>query len=413
MQKITTLDIVLGGGEGARLFPLTGDRSKPAVPIGKWRVIDFVLNNIMNSGSQHVYLLVQYKPDSLIRHVENVWNQNDVHVHLVRSDHTYDGTTDAVYQNRGLISKIRPNVVNVFGGDHIYLMDVSQMNHFHLENHADLTIAAIPVPLEEGEKFGVLEVDEKGRIIAFKEKPKNPKPIPTNPEFCLASMGMYNFHPQKLLESLKADAKKMKPEGNGTEAAELVAANPHLYSMHDFGHNLIPLMVGEGKAYAYNFATNRVTGASGQPYWRDIGKLIDFYNANRDMLGLNPAIRLDLPNWPIKTFREAQAEPQVASGAKVLESILAEGVVIGRSVVEESSLSYNVKVGHRAVINQSVLLGHATVGDKVRLNRTIVDRNVHLPNGIEIGYYEDEDRARNFTIVPGGVTVIPKNYKFS
>ena len=173
------------------------------MPIGaKYRVIDPVLSNIVNSGGEHIYVLIQYKPNSLIRHVNNVWNQDGIRVNIRRADHKYDGTADAVYQNRDLISKINPDVVNVFGGDHIYLMDVSQMNNFHLDNKADLTIAAIPVPLRESRKFGVLEVDEKWLVTGFEEKPANPKPIPRNPEFCLASMGIYNFNPRRVVRYL-------------------------------------------------------------------------------------------------------------------------------------------------------------------------------------------------------------------
>lgn len=412
MSEIITLDIVLGGGEGGRLFPLTGDRAKPAVPLAKWRVIDLVLSNIINSGGQHVYLLVQYKPDSLIRHVDNAWNQRGTQVHIRKSTHRYDGTADAVYQNLDLIDVPRLQVVNVFGGDHVYLMDVSQMNRFHLDNKADLTIAAIPVTLEEGKKFGIFEVDENGRAIAFKEKPLNPKPIPGNTEFCLASMGIYNFNPRKLVSYLTEDAKKTKPEGKPEEVLELVTANPQIYSVHDFGHDVIPRMVADGKVYAYNFANNRIIGAPAVPYWRDIGKLIDFYKVHRDLMGDNPAIRLDLPDWPIRTFKEANAPPEIDPSAKVLESILAEGVAVERAVVEESSLSYNVKVGEKAVITQSVLLGNSTVGKRVRLNRVIGDRDVHYPDGIEIGFFEDEDRKRGFTIVPGGITVVPRNYQF-
>lgn len=416
MSGIITLDIVLAGGKGTGLYPLTTDRTKPAVPIGaRWRVIDAVLNNINNSGGQHVYLLVEYKPDSLIKHVNNAWNQNGIQVHIKKSTHKYDGTADAVYQNRGLVQKINPDVVNVFGGDHIYLMDVSQMNKFHLDNKADLTIAVIPLRLEEAAgKFGVLEVNQKGQVMGFKEKPEHPTPMPTNPEFCLASMGIYNFNPRQLVKYLRNDAKKAKPEGNNGEIAELVADNPNIYSLHDFGHNIIPAMVNGGRrVYAYNFATNRIIGAPAQPYWRDIGKLIDFYNANRDMMGVNPAIRFDLPNWPMRTFKEAETKPDVNPTARVLESLLAEGVVIGeKSLVEESSLSYNVKIGERAVIFQSIVLGHATVGKRTKLNRTILDRGANTPEDIEIGFNEDEDRARKFTIVPGGITVVPRNYQF-
>lgn len=384
------------------------------MPVGaRYRVIDPVLSNIINSGGINVYLLVQYKPDSLIRHVDNSWNQGGIRVQIVKPDHKYDGTADAVYQNRGLIGEIKPDVVNVFGGDHIYLMDVSQMNQFHLDNGADLTIAAIPVTLEEGKKFGILEVNEKGQVIGFEEKPANPKPIPGNPGYCLASMGIYNFNPNQALGYLAADAKKIKPEGEPDEVLEIVRSNPQLYSLHDFGYNLIPAMRKDGKRiFVYNFANNRIVGAPAVPYWRDIGKLIDFYKVHRDMMGNNPAIRLDLPDWPVRTFRESRAEPQINTSAKVLESMLAEGVVIGKSVVEESSLSYYVKIGERAVITKSIFLGHATVGNRARLNRVIVDKNVHIPNGIEIGFYEDEDRARGFTIVPGGITVISRDYKF-
>lgn len=416
MYRIITLDMVLAGGKGTGLYPLTTDRTKPAVPIGaKWRVIDAVLNNINNSGGQHVYLLVEYKPDSLIRHVDNAWNRNGVKVHIEKPAHKYDGTADAVYQNRGLVQKIRPDVVNVFGGDHIYLMDVSQMNQFHLDNRADLTIAAIPVRIEEAAgKFGVLEVNEKGQVVGFKEKPEHPASMPTNPEFCLVSMGIYNFNPQQLVKYLIEDAKKTKPEGAGKALLELVAANPTIYSLHDFGYSIIPAMRKDGRrVYAYNFANNRIVGAPGIPYWRDIGKLNDFYKANRDMMGVNPAIRFNLPDWPMRTFKEAEADPEVHPTARVLESLLAEGVVIGqRSLVEESSLAYDVKVDPGAVIFQSILLGHATVGKKAKLNRTILDRGVRIPADIEIGFNEEQDRARKFTIVPGGITVVPRNYQF-
>ena len=413
MGEIVTLDPVLGGGEGSRLFPLTGKRAKPAVPIGaKYRVIDPVLSNIVNSGGEHIYVLIQYKPDSLIRHVNNVWNKEGIRVNIRRADHKYDGTADAVYQNRDLISKINPDVVNVFGGDHIYLMDVSQMNNFHLDNKADLTIAAIPVPLGESRKFGVLEVDEKWLVTGFEEKPANPKPIPRNPEFCLASMGIYNFNPKRVVRYLETDARKTKPEGESEEVLELVRSNPQLYSLHDFGHNIISAMMEEGRVFAYNFANNRIVGAPAAPYWRDIGKLIDFYNVHRDMMGNNPAIRLDLPDWPVRTFKEAHKKPRINPAAQVLESILAEGVIIGKSVVDESSISYNVKVGERAVVTQSIFLGNVTVGSRARLNRVIVDKNVRIPGGAEIGFYKDEDQARGFTVVPGGITVISRDYKF-
>lgn len=426
MTRNNTLAFVLGGGEGKRLYPLTRDRAKPAVPFGaNYRVIDFVLSNLYHSGIRKIYVLAQYESFSLHRHLKNGWYPKfgtgvKEFISMLQPSHGhnerwYHGTADAIHRNLRYVEEEKPKLVNVFGGDHIYLMDVNQMNDFHNDNNADLTISAIPVRKElAANTFGVLVVNNKWQLIGFEEKPADPTPIPNNPEICLASMGNYAFKPEVLVEELNKDARK-----ETAKEKEIAQQHPDHFSTHDFGFDVIPAMLREGRRiFVYNFLDNIIEGMNPEErgYWRDIGNLDQFYEANMEFRKEKPQLNLYNPEWSVLTFIESSNPAKFISrnGKKgeALDSIVANGCILNKCLVERSVLSYNVVVNPDARISDSVLLGYANIGEGAVIEKAIIDRGVKVPRGETIGVDKIKDKKRGFTISKEGLTVVPRNYKF-
>ena len=406
--------MILAGGQGSRLYPLTAKRSKPAVPFGaKYRIIDFVLNNFMNSGIFSVYVLIQYKAQSLTEHIQRYWRfgafLDDHFIILVPAQMYryeelgpvwYRGTADAIYQNLHLVENNDPEVVAVFGGDHIYKMNIRHMVDFHQDVAADVTIAAYTVPIEEASRFGVIQVDERWRIVDFQEKPEHPKPIPGRPGEALVSMGNYLFNQEPLVELLERDG--VDPE-----------------SSHDFGKDVLPAALAEGYAlYAYDFQSNPIPGADGaNTYWRDVGTLDAYFEANMDLVAVLPQFDLFNPEWPLRTANlfSPPAKFVHETGERVgqaFNSLLAGGVIVSGGTVRESVLFRRVRVNSYSLVENAVLFDDVEVGRRARVRNAVIDKNVRVPEGVEIGYDLDTDRARGFTVTPSGVVVVPKGYRF-
>lgn len=401
------LVMILAGGEGKRLLPLTKDRAKPAVPFGgRYRIIDFVLNNFINSGFFKIKVLTQYKSDSLNKHITRGWvlspflNQYvDLCPAQMRTgSNWYRGTADAIYQNVFHITDEDPDYVCIFGGDHIYKMDVSQMLDFHKENNADLTISAIPIPIEEASEFGIMEVDENWRLTNFVEKPKTkPKSIPGQPNMCLASMGNYIFGKDVLLKALDED-----------ENIE--------NSSHDFGKNVIPMLLEQGKnIFVYNFATNEFSGITDaeRGYWRDVGSIDAYWQANMDLLDSNPELNLYSKDWPLRTFNYNYPPAKFVwqEGDRVgmaTNSMVSEGCVVSGGSISKCVLSPKVRINSYSQVYESILMENVDVGRYSRIKKAIIDKNVKIPPNTRIGYNREEDLRRGFHVSPDGVTVVPK-----
>lgn len=401
------LVMILAGGEGKRLLPLTKDRAKPAVPFGgRYRIVDFVLNNFINSGFFKIKVLTQYKSDSLNKHITRGWvlspflNQYvDLCPAQMRTgSNWYRGTADAIYQNVFHITDEDPDYVCIFGGDHIYKMDVSQMLDFHKENNADLTISAIPIPIEEASEFGIMEVDENWRLTNFVEKPKTkPKSIPGQPNMCLASMGNYIFGKDVLLKALDEDEKIEN-------------------SSHDFGKNVIPMLLEQGKnIFVYNFATNEFSGISDaeRGYWRDVGSIDAYWQANMDLLDSNPELNLYSKDWPLRTFNYNYPPAKFVwqEGDRVgmaTNSMVSEGCVVSGGSISKCVLSPKVRINSYSQVYESILMENVDVGRYSRIKKAIIDKNVKIPPNTRIGYNREEDIRRGFHVSPDGVTVVPK-----
>lgn len=401
------LVMILAGGEGKRLLPLTKDRAKPAVPFGgRYRIIDFVLNNFINSGFFKIKVLTQYKSDSLNKHITRGWvlspflNQYvDLCPAQMRTgSNWYRGTADAIYQNVFHITDEDPDYVCIFGGDHIYKMDVSQMLDFHKENNADLTISAIPIPIEEASEFGIMEVDENWRLTNFVEKPKTkPKSIPGQPDMCLASMGNYIFGKDVLLKALDED-----------ENIE--------NSSHDFGKNVIPMLLEQGKnIFVYNFATNEFSGITDaeRGYWRDVGSIDAYWQANMDLLDSNPELNLYSKDWPLRTFNYNYPPAKFVwqEGDRVgmaTNSMVSEGCVVSGGSISKCVLSPKVRINSYSQVYESILMENVDVGRYSRIKKAIIDKNVKIPPNTRIGYNREEDIRRGFHVSHDGVTVVPK-----
>ena len=401
------LVMILAGGEGKRLYPLTRDRAKPAVPFGgRYRIIDFVLNNFINSGFFKIKVLTQYKSDSLNKHITRGWALSpflDQYVDLAPAQMRtgsdwYRGTADAIYQNIFHINDENPKYVCIFGGDHIYKMDVSQMLNFHKINIADLTISAIPIPIEEAHEFGIIEVDDNWRLTNFVEKPKDkPKSIPGNPNYCLASMGNYIFDKDILLKALEQDA--------GIDT-----------SSHDFGKNVIPMLLDQGKRiFIYNFASNSFSGMTDaeRGYWRDVGSIDAYWQANMDLLDSNPELNLYSREWPLRTFNYNYPPAKFvwSEGDRVgmaTNSMVSEGCVVSGGGLSKCVLSPRVRVNSYSQISESILMENVEIGRYSRIRRAIIDKNVDIPPHTRIGFNREEDEKRGFYVSPGGVTVVPK-----
>jgi len=404
------LVMILAGGEGKRLYPLTKDRAKPAVPFGgRYRIIDFVLNNFINSGFFKIKVLTQYKSDSLSKHITRGWPLSpflNQYVDLAPAQMRtgmdwYKGTADAIYQNIFHITDEDPDYVCIFGGDHIYKMDVSQMLDFHKEKEADLTISAIPIPIEEASEFGIIEVDNDWKLTNFVEKPQyTPKSIPGNPNMCLASMGNYIFDKDVLLDAIERDAKLEN-------------------SNHDFGKNVIPMLLNEGKRiFVYNFAQNTFAGMSEREkgYWRDVGSIDAYWQANMDLLDYDPELNIYSQEWPLRTFNynyppakfiwEVDERVGMATNSMVSEGCIVSGGGLSRCI-----LSPKVKINSFSQISDSILMENVEVGRYSKIRRAIIDKNVIIPPNTNIGFDKAEDEARGFHVSAGGITVVPKGAK--
>jgi glucose-1-phosphate adenylyltransferase len=400
------LTLILAGGKGTRLDPLTRDRAKPAVPFGGlYRIIDFTLSNCINSNLRRVLVLTQYKARSLDRHITAGWGflsrelgeYIDVLPPQQRIDeHWYKGTADAIYQNIYSIEKADPRIVLILAGDHIYKMDYEDMIRSHIERGADLTIGCIPVTLKEGSSFGVLQIDDKQRVKGFQEKPREPLPMPDDPSHCLASMGIYVFTARTMYELLCQDA-------------------THPESDHDFGKNIIPIMMETGKLYAFRF---RDKNRKAVPYWRDVGTLDAYYQANMDLVEVDPVLNLYDREWSIRTYQPQLPPPKFvfydeglrehARRGEAHDSMVCQGCIISGGHVRRSILSPNVRVNSFALVENSILFDGVDVGRHCRIRRAIIDKDVKIPQNTTIGYDLDHDRQRGFTVTEQGVVVIAK-----
>ena len=407
MVQDNTLVMILAGGEGKRLHPLTKDRAKPAVPFGgRYRIIDFVLNNFINSGFFKIKVLTQYKSDSLNKHISRGWALSPLinqYVDLVPAQMRtggswYLGTADAVWQNIFHIHDEDPRFICVFGGDHIYKMDVSQMLQYHKKHCADLTISAIPIPISEASEFGIIEVDENWKLINFVEKPQHtPRPMPNNPDMCLASMGNYIFKKDILLDALERDAKMES-------------------SSHDFGKNVIPMLLNEGKnIYIYNFNDNKFAGMSEaeRGYWRDVGCVDAYWQANMDLLVANPELNLYSNKWPLRTFNYNYPPAKFIwqEGDRVgmaTNSLVSEGCIVSGGIISKCVLSPKVRINSYSQVTESILMEDVNVGRYSEIRRAIIDKNVDIPPYTKIGFNREEDERRGFYVSPNGVTVVPK-----
>ena len=396
------LALVLAGGQGERLYPLTRDRSKPAVPFGGiYRIIDFTLSNLLNSGLRKVFVLTQYKSGSLDRHIKLGWDpifspELDEWIYTVPpqlrvGQRWYSGTADAVYQNVYLLQQERPRIVLILSGDHVYKMNYRSLLEFHEARAATVTVGAVEVPRDQASAFGVLEVDEAWRIVAFHEKPTDPRPIPGKPDHCLVNMGVYCFDTETLVRAINADAR-----------AE---------SRHDFGHDVLPSLVADGKLFAYPFVDENRKEVL---YWRDIGTLDSYFEASMDLVAVDPVFNLYDRTWPLRTVaRQLPPAKTVFAGGEegrigtVLDTLVSGGVVVSGGRVERSLLSPEVRVNSYARVDECVLMDGVQVGRHARLRRVIVDKGVTIPAGFVAGEDAEADRQR-FVVSEAGVVVIPR-----
>jgi glucose-1-phosphate adenylyltransferase len=389
---------VMAGGEGSRLRPLTTDRCKPAVPFGsRYRIVDFVLSNLVNSDVRSIYLLVQYRPQSLIEHIRKGWTMSTLFseqfVTVVPPQMTSDGTlfggtADAVYQSLNLMEMHRPDLVAVFGADHIYRMDVRQMVRFHCENKAGVTVAALPVPLDQASNFGIIETDGAGRISAFLEKPRQAKPMPGDPQRAYASMGNYLFNAELLRAALE---------------------EAHRRGETDFGHHVLPRLAKTQRVFAYDFATNVVPGTKlyeEKAYWRDVGTLDTYFKAHLEVLGMEPCFDAFNPQWPIYSSHYQGPTARVIRGD--LDNVLMGAATIVRDAkIRNSILRREVVVEPGAQIEDCVIMDYARIGAGARLRRVIIDRHNAIAPGTEIGYDHERDRAAGYYVTEGGLVVLP------
>ena len=401
-MQVKVLALVLAGGKGTRLMPLTEERAKPAVPFGgKYRIIDFVLSNLVNSGIYSIYVLTQFKSQSLIQHLRDGWqfggplkNQFIIPVPAqmrTPEEHWYRGTADAVYQNANLIEQSKPDLVLLFGADHVYRMNVRQMIEYHLEKKAQVTISALPVERRFASDFGVLEIDEHARIQAFHEKRADAPTIPGRPDEVLASMGNYIFSTDCLLQMVYEDA-----------------ARPG--SSHDFGKDILPKLAGGSALYAYDYQTNRIPGEENQvAYWRDVGTLDAYYEATMDLRAILPPINLYNRDWPLHTagYSDPPAKfvfEEDGRCGQALNSIVSGGCIIG-GTVRNSVLGRYVRVHEHAVVEDCVLFDNVEIGPGARVRRAIIEKNVRIAPGEVIGHDPAQDRDRHH-LTDTGIVVI-------
>jgi len=403
-MRIRVLGIVLAGGKGTRLYPLTRERAKPAVPFGgKYRIIDFVLSNFINSGIYSVYVLTQFRSQSLLRHLSEGWQFGGllktqfvipVPAQMRSPDETwYQGTADAIYQNINLVEQSDPEVVAIFGGDHVYRMNVAHMIEYHVAKNAEVTVAAIPAPREMASEFGVIETAENGRILSFHEKNPDAPAMPGDPARVFASMGNYIFSTRTLLKLLHDDA-----------------AEEH--SKHDFGHDILPKLAGNAEIYAYNFQTSRIPGErrGAEPYWRDVGTIDAYYEANMDLRSVSPALNLYNRAWPLRsssyfdppakfTFDEENRRGQA------IDSIVSGGCILSGGIVRNSVLGRSVRVHAGALVEDCIIMDNCDIGRRAKIRRAILDKNVSVAEDASIGYDAEVDAARHFRTESGIVVI--------
>jgi glucose-1-phosphate adenylyltransferase len=392
------LVIVLAGGAGERLAPLTRERAKPAVYFGgPYRIIDFVLSNCINSGLRHIFIATQYKSLSLNRHIRQGWTvvseELGEFIEILPpqkrvGEHWYQGTADAVYQNLYSIIRENPRYVVVLAGDHVYKMDYQKMLRFHQDMAAEVTLAAIEVPIEDGHRFGIVAVDETDRITGFLEKPQQPPAMPGQPGLAMASMGIYVFDSDVLIKALEEDA-----------------ANPA--SHHDFGKNIIPSLIGHGRTYSYAFYDENKKSAK---YWRDVGTIDAYYEAQMDLCQVNPEFNMYDPEWPLRTYMP-QAPPakfvfaEDARRGEARDSLVSQGCIVSGSRIYGSILCPNVRVHSFCTIEDSILMPGVRVGRHAKIRKAIIDRDVDIPRGALIGFNPEEDKRRH-TVSEDGVVVV-------
>jgi len=394
--------MVLAGGRGERLYPLTRDRAKPAVPFGAiYRIIDFTLSNCIHSEIRRIYALTQYKSTSLHRHIQFGWNIlsaplgefiEAVPAQQRIDEHWYQGTADAIFQNIYTIQQERPDLILILSGDHIYKMDYRKMIDFHVEKKADLTVGAIRMDRQLSREFGVIQVNEDWQIVGFEEKPEEPKTIPGDPEGILASMGVYVFPTEILVRRLIEDVRSD--------------------STHDFGKDIIPAMINKDRVFAFDF---RKGDRGGMGYWRDVGTIDAYFEANMDLVSVTPQLNLYDPQWPIFTYQSPDPPAKTVLEEEgrmgtAINSILSNGCIISGGSVKRSVLSPRVVVHSYAEVEDSILLEGVDIGRHAKIRRTIIDKDVQIPPKTEIGYDLDED-AKRFTVTESGIVVVPKGLR--
>ena len=394
------LGIVLAGGEGKRLLPLTADRAKPAVPFGgAYRLIDFVLSNMVNGGIHRICVLTQYKSHSLDRHITTTWRMGQMTGDYVTpvpaqqrlGPRWYTGSADAIYQSLNLVYDEQPDIVVVFGADNVYRMDPAQMIQQHIDTGAGVTIAGIPMPRRDAHQFGVIEVADDGlKIERFLEKPADPPGIPGNPEQSYISMGNYVFSTETLIEALKIDA--------GDDG-----------SVHDMGGNIIPQLTDSGDAYVYDFHTNQVPGSTDRDhaYWRDVGTLDAYHDAHMDLVSVHPVFNLYNRQWPILSSPPSLPPAKFVEGGNAHDSMVGAGSIVAGAHVRQSVISHNVEIREGAYLEGCVIMPGAHIGRNAVLRKVILDKNVRVPDGAQIGVDLEGDRAK-YTVSPGGIVVLGK-----
>lgn len=398
-----TIAMVLAGGKGERLSPLTLRRPKPSVPFGgKYKIIDFVLSNLFNSGIKRVYILTQYRAYSLNKHIRESWGKwtglGEFFVAISpetssESEQWFKGTADAILQYLRFVEHSNADYVAIFGGDHIYRMDIGQMVEFHRRSRADMTLAALEVPVEDARRFGVFSVDEDSRVTAFAEKPKDPRRIPDR-ETCFASMGNYIFSTRKLIEVLQEGKKR--------------------HEDLDFGKHVIPMMLEDGdRVFAYNFNDNLIPGMKPEErgYWRDVGTIDSYYEANMDLLHVSPQLNLYNYKWPILTNQgnlppaKTVFDEDSRRGVNI-DSYVCAGCITSGGTVRRSIIGPRSRVNSYSLVEDSILFENVTVGRHAKLRKAIVDKNIVIPDGTLIGYDHDEDRRRGYTVTESGIVVV-------
>lgn len=405
------LGMIMAGGEGSRLYPLTKDRAKPAVPFGgKYRLIDFVLSNLLNSNIFSIYVLTQFKSQSLSEHIQEGWRMGSlIRDHFIlpvpaqkrTGESWYQGTADAIYQNMNLFEGSHYDIIAVFGADHIYRMDIRKIVNYHIEKNADITVSTIPVDLEDAKSLGVIQCDKDFRITGFQEKSDHPQSMPGRPDKALASMGNYIFNADFLVKTLYEDA-----------------ADEH--SSHDFGKDILPKVHQNSNVFAYDFATNKVPGVTDRElgYWRDVGTIKSFWEANMDLRNVHPIFNLYNRKWPIKTISYGSPPAKFVFNedgrrGQAINSIVSEGTIVSGGKVQDCVIGREVFVGSGGAIINSLIMDRVNIGKDCKINMAIIDKDVEVPPRTIIGYDHEEDQKRFHVDQESNIVVIEKGYKFS